>query len=83
MPEYRAPRLWSIVEVTERAAYEGLLDHLTLQIGLSTEELPTTPDGAPKNCGRCDAVVIKALEAFNASQKFKAPTCACREDMKK
>lgn len=78
MPEYKAPRLWSVVEVIEQVTCEGMLDYVTLQIGLSTEELPTTQDGVPKNCGECDERVIRALEHFNATQHLESIACSCR-----
>jgi len=73
---YRPPWLWSLVDaVREGAALRGSTRLVTF---------PTAGGLArgPHNCGKCDHVVLEALENASLDQRFEdldALTCSCRE----
>ncbi len=76
--EYRAPWLWSVVEVLKRTA----------GIGKDVISYPTaggTKRGA-HNCGKCDKKVLEAIYDFSLTQnssKLNGVSCECRERWKK
>jgi len=70
---YRAPWLWSVVEVLEMS--KGL--------GIPIICQPSgggTPRGA-HNCGECDKIILKALDEFSigARESFDDLDCTCKE----
>lgn len=74
--EYRAPWLWSVVEVLRRAKPE---------IGdIRLVSWPTAGgrERGAHNCGKCNRKVIKAIEDFSLSQNigiFEGLYCSCVE----
>ncbi len=73
---YVPPRLWTVVDSILPCENLGL----PIQVGLDTEGL-AVKGGTFHNCGRCDARVRKALEAFSATQDYgplKELSCPCR-----
>jgi len=76
--EYRAPWLWSVVEVLKR----------TYEIGKDVVSYPTaggTKRGA-HNCGRCDEKVLKGINQFSLTQEVKyleELDCPCRQRWEK
>ncbi|AGB04145.1 TIGR01210 family protein [Aciduliprofundum sp. MAR08-339] len=76
--EYRAPWLWSVVEVLKR----------TSSLGVDVVSYPTAGGkvrGA-HNCGKCDARVLEAIENYSLTQDIshlENLNCTCRERWKK
>jgi radical SAM enzyme (TIGR01210 family) len=76
--EYRAPWLWSVVEVLKR----------TYDVDADVVSYPTAGGkvrGA-HNCGKCDEGVLKAIENFSLTQDikfFETLNCNCIERWKK
>ena len=76
--EYRAPWLWSVVEVLKR----------TSNLGVDVVSYPTAGGkvrGA-HNCGKCDARVLEAIENYSLTQDIshlENLNCPCRERWKK
>ena len=72
--EYRAPWLWSVVEVLKR----------TVEVGAEVVSYPTaggTKRGA-HNCGRCDKKVMKSILNFSLTQDEKYLNeleCSCKK----
>jgi len=76
--EYRAPWLWSVVEVLKRTA------HLPVDI-VSYPTAGGKVRGA-HNCGKCDEKVLKAIENFSLYQDLKYLEnldCPCKEEWEK
>jgi len=72
--QYRAPWLWSVVEVLRRT--EGLK---------AQRKAHPTAGGLRRgahNCGQCDRRVIQAIEDYSLNLRgdFAGLDCACRED---
>lgn len=77
--EYRAPWLWSVVEVLKRA--KPRIGDVRL---VSWPTAGGTRRGA-HNCGKCDKKVIRAIEGFSLHQDlsiFEGLTCDCMEEWK-
>ena len=76
--EYRAPWLWSVVEVLKRTA----------NLDADVVSFPTAGGkirGA-HNCGKCDEKVLKAIENFSLTQNLASLenlNCSCKERWKK
>ena len=73
---YEPPRLWSVVEIIQRARHR----ELPIQVGLETEGL-AVEGGTFRNCGKCDEQVRAALRTFSETQNFEAfsgLTCSCK-----
>ncbi len=76
--EYRAPWLWSVVEVLKR----------TSGLGVDVVSYPTAGGkvrGA-HNCGKCDTRVLEAIENYSLTQDIshlENLNCPCREKWKK
>jgi len=76
--EYRAPWLWSVVEVLRRTSH----------LGVDVVSYPTAGGkvrGA-HNCGKCDEKVLKAIENFSLYQDEKYLEnleCPCKDKWKK
>ena len=71
--EYRAPWLWSVVEVLKRTY--GMGEIVSYPTGAGTQR------GA-HNCGKCDSSVINAIIRFSLTQDIKYLenlNCQCRE----
>jgi len=76
--EYRAPWLWSVVEVLKRTA----------QLDADVVSFPTAGGKArgAHNCGKCDEKVLKAIENFSLKQDIaylENLDCPCKERWKK
>jgi radical SAM enzyme (TIGR01210 family) len=76
--EYRAPWLWSVVEVLRRTA------------GLDVDVVSYPTAGGKvrgaHNCGKCDEGVLKAIENFSLHQDIsylENLDCQCKERWKK
>ncbi len=76
--EYRAPWLWSVVEVLQRTA------HLDVDV-VSYPTAGGTKRGA-HNCGKCDARVLEAIRNYSLTQNIEHLNmldCECRERWRK
>ncbi len=76
--EYRAPWLWSVVEVLRRTA------HLNVDV-VSYPTAGGKIRGA-HNCGKCDEMVLKAIENFSLHQDIKYLenlNCKCKNKWEK
>ncbi|MGQ0535526.1 MAG: archaeosine biosynthesis radical SAM protein RaSEA [Methanobacteriota archaeon] len=75
--EYRAPWLWSVVEILKRT--HGVLQHK----GKSDPVGAGAQRGA-HNCGTCDKAVYAAIKTYDATHDVsmldRVPECACREE---
>ncbi len=76
--EYRAPWLWSVVEVLRR----------THNLGVDVVSYPTAGgrQRGAHNCGKCDARVLEAIENYSLTQDIshlENLDCACREKWEK
>jgi radical SAM enzyme (TIGR01210 family) len=71
---YTPPSLWTVVRATL-----GLAELLPVQVGLSSEGLPT--EAMPTACHRCSGMLRAALARFNATQDKNALvrlSCTCQ-----
>ncbi len=76
--EYRAPWLWSVVEVLRRTA----------DLPVDVVSYPTAggKQRGAHNCGKCDEKVLKAIENFSLHQDkryLESLDCPCRERWEK
>ncbi|EDY34686.1 hypothetical protein ABOONEI_932 [Aciduliprofundum boonei T469] len=76
--EYRAPWLWSVVEVLKRTA----------NLDADVVSFPTAggKTRGAHNCGKCDEKVLKAIENFSLTQNLASLenlSCSCKERWRK
>ncbi|ADD08631.1 archaeosine biosynthesis radical SAM protein RaSEA [Candidatus Aciduliprofundum boonei] len=76
--EYRAPWLWSVVEVLKRTA----------NLDADVVSFPTAggKTRGAHNCGKCDEKVLKAIENFSLTQNLESLenlNCSCKERWRK
>ncbi len=74
--EYRAPWLWSVVEVIKRAKPE------IGDVWLVSWPTAGGKERGAHNCGKCDKSVLRAIEEFSLTQDlsvFDNLSCECRD----
>jgi hypothetical protein len=77
--EFRPPRLWSVIEVAQRARSLG-----PVRIGGFSDEPP--PIAIPENCPVCTPLVANAIDEYRRTNDIRfldGLTCGCRDDWKK
>jgi radical SAM enzyme (TIGR01210 family) len=73
--EYRPPWLWSLVDVLQQLAENGL------NVPVLSHPTGGGSRRGVHNCGKCDSEVLKAIRAFSTTQDAKVLTsldCSCK-----
>lgn len=77
---YRPPWLWSLIDLLQRCE-ERFGDHAHVYVSPWTYSVESL-DWA-RNCGECDAEIVKAIERYNChfdTREFEEIDCSCRDD---